>query len=86
LTTLTPRPQYVKLNSDALLRMDPATRTQTLLAQVAGRTLAPSEARAVDDRAPFTESQLAEFDRLFGEPGAAAAHPPPAQSTDGNHT
>jgi hypothetical protein len=30
LTTLTPRPQFVKLNTDVLLRMDPQTRTATI--------------------------------------------------------
>jgi len=75
LTRLTPRPQFVKLNTDVLLRMDPATRAATLTGQVAGRILAPSEARAIDDRPPFTESQLAEFDRLFGAPGAKAPQP-----------
>lgn len=66
LTTLTPRPQFVKLNTDVLLRMDPATRAETIKTQIEARTLAPSEARAIDDRPPFTEDQLAEFDRLFG--------------------
>jgi HK97 family phage portal protein len=76
LTTLTPRPQFVKLNTDALLRMDPATRAETMKTQIEARTLAPSEARAIDDKPPFTESQLAEFDRLFGPPGAKASEPP----------
>ncbi|MGW1796941.1 phage portal protein [Streptomyces sp. NPDC001984] len=67
LSTLSSKPRYVKLNSDALLRMDPAARAQTLKVQIDSRTLAPSEARALEDRAPFTESQLAEFDRLFGK-------------------
>jgi len=59
-------PRYVKLATDALLRMDPAARAQTVKTQIDSRTLAPSEARALEDRAPFTEDQLAEFDRLFG--------------------
>lgn len=59
-------PRYVKLNTDALLRMDPQTRAATIASQINSRTLAPSEARALEDRAPFTEDQLAEFDRLFG--------------------
>lgn len=59
-------PRYVKLNTDALLRMDPQTRASTIASQINSRTLAPSEARALEDRAPFTEDQLAEFDRLFG--------------------
>jgi HK97 family phage portal protein len=65
LTTLTPRPQFVKLNTDVLLRMDPLTRAQVIQTQITSRTLAPSEARSLDDRPPFTEAQLAEFDRLF---------------------
>jgi HK97 family phage portal protein len=59
-------PRYVKLNTDALLRMDPQTRAATIASQINSRTLAPSEARAIEERAPFTEDQLAEFDRLFG--------------------
>lgn len=64
---LVQQPRTVKFNTDALLRMDPATRTELLIKQVAGRTLAPSEARALDNREPFNEAQLAEFDRLFGK-------------------
>lgn len=59
-------PRYVKLATDALLRMDPEARARTLASQITSRTLAPSEARALEDRPPFTEEQLAEFDRLFG--------------------
>lgn len=81
LTKLTPRPQFVKLNSDALLRMDPATRVAMLQAQVNARVLAPSEWRALDNRPPLTATQKAEFVELFGAPGAKA---PPAvkQPTD----
>ncbi|MEU9654837.1 phage portal protein [Streptomyces chartreusis] len=66
LTSLTPQPRFVKLNSDALLRMDPQTRALMLKTQIDSRVLAPSEARELEERPPFTESQLAEFDRLFG--------------------
>jgi HK97 family phage portal protein len=68
LNRLTPRPRFVKLNTDALLRMDPQSRAATLKTQIDSRTLAPSEARELEDRPPFTEGQLAEFDRLFGSP------------------
>lgn len=80
LSKLSSKPRFVKLNTDALLRMDPASRTQALAAAVSGRLLAPSEAREIEDRAPFTDSQLAEFDRLFGNPNAKAA---PASATSG---
>lgn len=68
LSKLTSSPRFVKLNSDALLRMDPATSADLLIKKVAGRLTAPSEARELDDKPPFTDSQLAEFDRLFGPP------------------
>jgi len=68
LSSATPKPRRVKLNSDALLRMDPETRERTILARVAGRTLAPSEARELDNLPPLTDTQIAEFDRLFGQP------------------
>ena len=59
-------PRFVKLNTDALLRMDPEARARTIGARITNRTLAPSEARALDNLPPFTDDQLAEFDRLFG--------------------
>ncbi|HET8661030.1 MAG TPA: phage portal protein [Micromonosporaceae bacterium] len=64
-------PRFVKLNRAALLAMDPETRARVLTGQVAARVLAPNEARALDDRPPFTDDQLAEFDRLFGAPRQA---------------
>ncbi|WP_340376447.1 phage portal protein [Streptomyces sp. SS7] len=76
LTSLTPQPRFVKLNTDALLRMDPQTRAAMVATQINSRVLAPSEARALEDRQPFTDDQLAEFDRLFGTKN-------PAPSTGG---
>ena len=75
LNKLTPKPRYVKLNTDALLRMDPAARVTSLAAAVNARILAPSEARELQDRQPFTDSQYAEFDRLFGSKNPAPATP-----------
>lgn len=68
LSTWLPRGQYVKFNTDAILRMDPETRTKLLGQQVKDRILAPSEAREKQNLAPFTNDQYAEFDRLFGPP------------------
>ncbi len=62
------KPRFVKLNAAAVLRMDPETRSRVLSDQVTSRRLAPSEARALEDRQPFTDAQLGEFDRLFGAP------------------
>lgn len=68
LTSLLPAPRFVKLNSDAILRMDPETRAKVLGQQVRDRLVAPSEARALENRQPFSNDQLDEFDRLFGAP------------------
>ncbi|MFI6270726.1 phage portal protein [Micromonospora zamorensis] len=68
LSNLLSRPRFVKLNANALLRMDPQTRAATIKTQLDSRVLTPSEARALDDRAPLTPDQLAEFDRVYGSP------------------
>ncbi|MER5622495.1 phage portal protein [Streptosporangium sp. NPDC002544] len=73
LNRLTPRPRYVKLNTDALLRMDPQGRALALKTQIDARTLTPNEARELEDRPPLTADQLAEFDRLFGSPNKQPA-------------
>ena len=59
-------PRFVKLNTDALLRMDPEARARTIGARITNRTLTPNEARALDNLPPLTEDQYAEYDRLFG--------------------
>lgn len=64
LSRLLARPRFVKLNGDALLRMDPETRNKSLNEAIKGFRMAPSEARALDNREPFTEEQYAEFERL----------------------
>lgn len=59
-----PAPRVMKFNTDAVLRMDPESRERVILSRVKGRTLAPSEARALDNLAPFTPDQVAEFEAL----------------------
>lgn len=63
-TQLLPRPRFVKLNGDALLRMDPKTRAQTMQVMINARYLAPNEARALENREPFTPDQIKEFELL----------------------
>ncbi|UBU11612.1 phage portal protein [Nonomuraea gerenzanensis] len=75
---LVPGPRYVKLNRGSLLAMDPEARARTLAARINSRTLAPSEARALEDLPPFTPEQLAEFETLFGSPRT-----PPTTATSG---
>lgn len=65
LTGTRPKPRYVKLNTDAVLRMDPKTRYEMLAIGVDKRAVTPNEWRELDDRAPLTPEQEAEFARLF---------------------
>jgi HK97 family phage portal protein len=64
LSQLLPRPRFIKMDSDSLLRMDPSSRALMIRTQIESRVLAPSEARLMDNRQPFTPEQIAEFDEL----------------------
>lgn len=64
LSAAIPSRQYVKFNTDALLRMDLETKSRIMNGQVMARTRAPSEVRALDNLEPFTSAQIAEFDLL----------------------
>jgi HK97 family phage portal protein len=66
LSSLLSRPRFVKLNTDALLRMDPKTRAEMLALQITSRQRAPSEARELDNLPPLTDEQVKEFEKLFG--------------------
>lgn len=61
------RPRFVKFNTDAFLRLDPQTLATMLAGMITSRQLAPSEARAIVNRVPFTPDQLEEFNVLFGK-------------------
>jgi phage portal protein BeeE len=69
------KPRFMRFNRGALLQMDPASQATMLAGQITSRQLAPSEARALVDRQPFTDEQLAEFDRLWGPPKSDAPAP-----------
>lgn len=66
--TLLPRPRYVKLNTNAMLRMDPQTRAITIGQQIKDRVLTNTEARGLDDRAPLTQAEIDEFNTIYGAP------------------
>ncbi|WP_329187038.1 phage portal protein [Actinacidiphila glaucinigra] len=68
-------PRQVKLNTDALLRMDPEARARTIQTQINSRTLTPSEAREYENKPPLTEADWAEFDRAFGSRNAQPTPP-----------
>ncbi len=72
----TPGPWYVKFNTDALLRMDPATRSTVLMAQLAAKAKTPTEVRALDNLPPYTPDQLEELG-FFAQLGK----PEPTQAT-----
>lgn len=86
LSRLTPGPRFVKLNTDALLRMDPSSRADMHRVMIESRVLTPDEARELENRRPLTLAQLQQFIDLFGDPNTAeagsfgpASTPAPAQ-------
>jgi HK97 family phage portal protein len=68
-----PQPRILKLNTDSLLRMDPVTKSEVLIAQTNAMIRVPSEVRALDNLPPYTPDQLLELE-LF----ARLRKPPPA--------
>jgi len=70
-----PAPRYIKLNTDALLRMDPKTRAELVKTRIDSRTLTPDEARRYEDQMPLTDADYAQFERLFGNPNPPAMAP-----------
>lgn len=74
LSKLLLQPRFVKLNTDALLRLDPETRALVIGKRIDQRTLTVTEARALDNLPPLTAAQEAEFARLF--PIKVATTPP----------
>lgn len=53
LTAIRPRPRFVKLNPDALLRVDAKTRAEVHDIGVRGGTTMPDEVRELEDRSPL---------------------------------
>lgn len=68
LTALLPRPRFVKLNTKALLRMDPKTSAEMMKIEIESRTLTNSEARALQNRPPLTPQDIEEFATVYGGP------------------
>jgi len=60
-----PQPRYVKFNTDALLRMDLASRYAGYKLAVDSRFMTPDEIRELENRPPLTPEQEAAFARLF---------------------
>jgi HK97 family phage portal protein len=92
LTNLLPQPRYVKLNTDALLRLDPQTRQEMIRSRLETWQITNKEARALDNLAPLNAADLAEMQEIYGKPkiaGGGGAAPPgqnqdqPAEGGDG---
>lgn len=69
---LLPQPRYVKLNTDALLRMDPESREKTIRSQLESKQITITESRALNNRPPYTPAQEAEVEKFFPAKKAAA--------------
>jgi HK97 family phage portal protein len=68
-----PQPVYVKLNTDALLRMDPQSRQDMIKSQLESRQITITEARALDNRPKYTKAQEDEVMKYFPPKGSAPA-------------
>jgi HK97 family phage portal protein len=68
LTKLLPEPRYVKLNPDALLRMDPQTRQAMLRSKLETWQLTNTETRALDNLEPLSTADLDEMQKIYGTP------------------
>lgn len=62
---LLPRPRYLKLNTSALLRMDPKSRYESHKVAIDSRIYPPSRALDMENMPPLTPEEEAEFARLF---------------------
>lgn len=79
---LLPRPRYCKINTDAILRMDPLQRAQFITAMVNARLMTNTEARRLDDNQPLTPEQIDEFTKIYGPPGSKTPQATPGPNMD----
>jgi HK97 family phage portal protein len=79
LSSLLPRPRFVKLNTNALLRMDAEQQAKVIDMRIKNRTLTITEARELYNLPPLTPQQEAEFARVLGGPRSG---PNPAQAPE----
>jgi len=73
---LLPAPRYVKLNTDAILRMDPQGRADAIKTRIESRTLTPDEGRELDELPPLTPEQESQFAKFWpSKPPVATSAP-----------
>lgn len=82
LSRLLPEPRFVKLNSDALLRMDPETREKVIRSKLESKQITLTEARALENRPAYTPAQEEEVEHWFGSASATADAAAAAQVPD----
>ncbi|WP_068925014.1 phage portal protein [Planobispora rosea] len=70
-TELLPRPQYAKVNRNALLRTDLLTRYRAYQLMIRNRFGTPDEARELEDRPPLTPEQITQFTDIPPASGAS---------------
>ena len=68
LSKLVPGNRFVKLNTDALLRMDPLTKAQVFASEIASWTRTPDEARAKNNLPPLTPADIEQLQLLKPAP------------------
>jgi HK97 family phage portal protein len=76
LTNLLPQPRYVKLNTKALLRLDPISQQQLLRSQLETWQITNDESRDLDNKAPLTAAEIERMTEIYGKPKAGGAGPP----------
>lgn len=74
-----PRPWKFRMNTDALLRMDPATKVDVMVKLADAKLRAPDEIRALDNLPPYTPDQMAQIG-TFAQ--MSKASPAPAQTKE----
>jgi len=68
-----PQPRYIKLNTSALLRMDIKSRYEAHKVAIDSRIYPPSRALDMENMAPLTPEEKAEFAELFPNKAATPA-------------
>jgi HK97 family phage portal protein len=76
-----PKPWQMKLNTDALMRMDPMSKAQLMGLLIDKKVRTPTEVRRLDNLAPYTPEQLAELGTFASMGKPAPAGPVQKEST-----
>lgn len=79
---LVPGDRFVKFNRDALLAMDPKTRTEVFVQLATARLRTPDELRALDNLEPLTDADITAMEKVWGGPAKSIGTiipPPPTE-------